>query len=190
MANRHTKPILRGTRRDPSIWTANGRHNHSPSSLSFYQGIPTYKSIDLFSWRLRAHAMDRSSQLEFHTAGKNEVFLPTITDNAGSLYPVSVSTDVAGRGSFLLTGNLPAGRWSASMWVDNSYFAHLEREGFLVPVAWREEEAKQTALPDRRPARTKRSPTLPFRFRHLDDRYEFSFSISSEGGNAIESRIR
>ncbi len=117
----YTNPVLPGTNPDPSVCRGADAFYLVTSSFSYFPGLPIYRSSTLFSWELVGHGLTRPSQLDFaRFAGKNEIFAPTIRYHRGRYY--IVTTDVGGRGNFLISATNPAGPWSDPLDIDQRLF--------------------------------------------------------------------
>lgn len=114
-------PILRGFNPDPSVCRAGSDYYLATSTFGFFPGVPVYHSRDLAHWRLIGHALDRPSQLDLAKATNGSgIFAPTLRFHEGKFY--LVTTNMSGKGNFLVTAEDPAGPWSEPVWIDPENF--------------------------------------------------------------------
>ncbi len=117
----YRNPVISGFSPDPSVCRAGTDYYLTASSLGFFPGLPIYHSRDLVNWKLINYALSRKSQLDLEKCGINSgIFAPTIRYYGDTFY--IVSTNVGGRGNFLITSPDPAEEWSEPVWIDQDDF--------------------------------------------------------------------
>lgn len=112
-------PILSGFYPDPSICRVNDDFYLVTSSFELFPGVPIFHSTDLAHWEQIGHVLDRKSQLHIEAGSfHGGIFAPTIRYHQGIFY--LITTNVSGKGNFIVTATEPAGPWSEPHWIDNA----------------------------------------------------------------------
>lgn len=82
--------ILSGFNPDPSITRIGDTFYIVTSSFEYFPGLPIYRSKDLITWELVAHALTRPSQLHIRcTEAGGGIFAPSIRTHKGIVYVTS-----------------------------------------------------------------------------------------------------
>ncbi|WP_298455937.1 glycoside hydrolase family 43 protein [uncultured Cellulomonas sp.] len=130
-ADTFANPVIPGFHPDPSICRVGDTFYLVTSSFEYFPGIPIFTSTDLVSWTQIGHVLTRVSQVDLSGApDSGGIFAPTIRHHDGTFYVTS--TNVSGRGHFIVQATDPAGPWSDPVWVDQNgidpslYFADDE----------------------------------------------------------------
>lgn len=109
-------PVLPGFHPDPSICRSGADYYVCTSTFEYFPGLPIYKSRDLLTWTLEGHALHRPEQMDFSkTLCSDGIFAPTLRYHEGVFYVIS--TQVGGRGNFIVSAKHPAGPWSDPVWI-------------------------------------------------------------------------
>jgi xylan 1,4-beta-xylosidase len=109
--DQYQNPIVAGFYPDPSITRAGDDFYMVHSSFAYYPGVPILHSTNLVDWRLMGHILTRPEQLQVdNMPATRGIFAPTIRYHDGTFY--MITTEVDGRGNFMVTAKDPAGPWS------------------------------------------------------------------------------
>jgi beta-xylosidase len=109
-------PVIGGFHPDPSVCRVGADYYLACSSFAYFPGVPIFHSRDLVTWRQIGNALDRPSQLALDGAwSSGGIYAPTLRHHDGRFW--LVTTNVSGRGSFLVTADDPAGPWSEPVWL-------------------------------------------------------------------------
>jgi xylan 1,4-beta-xylosidase len=123
-------PILPGFNADPSILRVGRDFYIATSTFEWFPGVSIYHSRDLARWRLRSHALTRSSQLELRgVQGSGGVWAPSLRyrDEDGLFYLAwtnvrnssSMAFDLR---NYLVTAPSVDGPWSEPIYLNASGF--------------------------------------------------------------------
>lgn len=115
-ATGYKNPVIPGFHPDPSVVNVGDDFYLVNSSFNYFPGVPIYHSKDLVNWKQIGHVLDRESQLDL--TGANEwggIYAPTIRYNDGVFY--MITTNVTGKGNFLVHTTDPAKGWSEPVWL-------------------------------------------------------------------------
>jgi len=88
------------------------------SSFQYFPGVPIYHSKDLVNWELIGNILDRGSQLELMPGATSwqGIYAPTIRYHNGTFY--MITTNIGGKGNFIVTAKDPKGPWSDPIWLE------------------------------------------------------------------------
>jgi Beta-xylosidase len=115
-------PILEGFYPDPSICAVGEDFYLVTSSFVYFPGVPIFHSKDLAHWEQIGNILDREEQLPLQGYGHSKgIYAPTLRYHDGVFY--MITTNVTGKGNFIVTATDPAGDWS------NPYYLGEEAEG-------------------------------------------------------------
>jgi beta-xylosidase len=114
----YDNPVIGGFHPDPSVCRAGEDYYLACSSFEYFPGVPIFHSRDLVHWRQIGNALDRPSQLGLspESTASGGIFAPTIRHHDGRFY--LITTNVSGRGTFVVTAERPDGPWSDPVWID------------------------------------------------------------------------
>ena len=113
----YENPIIKGFNPDPSICRVGEDYYVVTSSFQYFPGVPLYHSKDLVNWEQIGHVLTRESQLPLKDAHSwGGIFAPTIRHHNGRFY--MITTNISGKGNFIVSTDDPRGEWSDPMWVD------------------------------------------------------------------------
>ena len=123
-------PVLPGFNADPSILRVGEDFFIATSTFEWFPGVAIYHSRDLEHWRLRSHALTRSSQLELRgVQGSGGVWAPCLRhrEEDGLFYlawtnvrgAVGVAFDLR---NYLVTAPSVDGPWSEPIYLNASGF--------------------------------------------------------------------
>ncbi|NUO99924.1 MAG: glycoside hydrolase family 43 protein [Nonomuraea sp.] len=114
----YDNPVISGFHPDPSVCRAGEDYYLVCSSFEYFPGVPIFHSRDLVHWRQIGNVLDRPAQLDLapDVPASGGVYAPTIRHHDGLFYVIT--TDVSGRGTFLVTAERPEGPWSDPVRVD------------------------------------------------------------------------
>jgi xylan 1,4-beta-xylosidase len=123
-----TNPVLPGFNPDPSILRVGDDYYIATSTFEWFPGVQIHHSKDLKNWKLIAHPLNRTSQLDM-TGNPNScgVWAPCLSYHEGTFY--LIYTDVKTfRGAFkdahnyLVTSDDITGEWSEPIYMNSSGF--------------------------------------------------------------------
>lgn len=114
----YDNPVIGGFHPDPSVCRVGEDYYLVCSSFEYFPGVPIFHSRDLVHWRQIGNVLDRPSQLALagDAPASGGIYAPTIRHHDGLFY--MITTNVSGRGTFLVTAERPEGPWSDPVWVD------------------------------------------------------------------------
>ncbi|MET7459396.1 glycoside hydrolase family 43 protein [Nonomuraea sp. NPDC005501] len=114
----YDNPVVAGFHPDPSVCRAGDDYYLVCSSFEYFPGVPIFHSRDLVHWRQIGNVLDRPSQLHLppDIPASGGIYAPTIRHHAGTFY--LITTNVGGRGNFIVTAERPEGPWSDPVWID------------------------------------------------------------------------
>ena len=114
----YDNPVISGFHPDPSVCRVGEDYYLVCSSFEYFPGVPIFHSRDLVHWRQVGNVLDRPSQLELppETPASGGIYAPTIRHHDGRFY--LITTNVGGRGNFIVTADRPEGPWSDPVWID------------------------------------------------------------------------
>jgi len=116
-AQGYKNPIIPGFHPDPSICRVGDDYYLVTSSFEFFPGVPLFHSKDLINWEQTGHCLTRPSQLPLQKAGSSAgIYAPTIRYNDGTFY--MITTNVSGKGNFIVHTKDIRGEWSDPVWLD------------------------------------------------------------------------
>lgn len=112
-------PLLPGFYPDPSICRVEDDFYMVTSSFSYFPGVPIFHSKDLAHWEQIGHVLDRPEQLPLAPYDiSGGIFAPTIRYHDGLFY--MITTNVSGKGNFIVTAQKPEGPWSDPHWIEGA----------------------------------------------------------------------
>lgn len=108
----YANPVIGGFHPDPSVCRVGADYYAVCSSFEYFPGVPLFHSRDLVHWRQIGNVLDRPGQLDLpdHVPASAGVYAPTIRYHDGRFYVIT--TEVDGRGNFLVSSERPEGPWS------------------------------------------------------------------------------
>lgn len=113
-AQGYKNPVIPGFHPDPSVCKAGDDYYLVNSSFQYFPGVPLFHSKDLVNWEQIGNCLTRESQLNLKGAnGGSGIFAPTIRYHEGVFY--MITTNVSGKGNFLVHTTDPKGEWSGRM---------------------------------------------------------------------------
>ncbi|MDV7219477.1 glycoside hydrolase family 43 protein [Streptomyces prunicolor] len=114
----YDNPVIGGFHPDPSVCRVGEDYYLACSSFEYFPGVPLFHSRDLVHWRQIGNVLDRPSQLDLpdDTPASAGIYAPTLRHHDGRFY--LITTDVRGKGTFLVTADRPEGPWSDPVLVD------------------------------------------------------------------------
>lgn len=113
---KYQNPIITGYNPDPSICRVGEDYYIVNSSFEYFPGVPVYHSKNLVNWELLGYCLTEKEQLFLEDAKPSGgIFAPTIRYHEGTFF--MVTTNVSGKGNFIVhTRDIEAG-WSKPAWV-------------------------------------------------------------------------
>lgn len=109
-------PVIPGYHPDPSVCRVGNEYYLVNSTFQYFPGVPIFKSNDMKHWKQIGNVLDRESQLPLQGASSwTGIYAPTIRYNEGRFY--MITTNVGGKGNFMVTAERPEGPWSEPMWL-------------------------------------------------------------------------
>ncbi|WP_405857228.1 glycoside hydrolase family 43 protein [Streptomyces sp. NBC_01515] len=114
----YDNPVIGGFHPDPSVCRVGEDYYLACSSFEYFPGVPLFHSRDLVHWRQLGNVLDRPGQLDLpdDTPASAGIYAPTLRHHDGRFY--LITTDVRGKGTFLVTADRPEGPWSDPVLVD------------------------------------------------------------------------
>jgi beta-xylosidase len=114
----YDNPVIGGFHPDPSVCRVGEDYYLACSSFEYFPGVPLFHSRDLVHWRQLGNVLDRPGQLNLpaDTPASAGIYAPTLRHHDGRFY--LITTEVGGKGNFLVTADRPAGPWSDPVLVD------------------------------------------------------------------------
>ncbi|MDX3233342.1 glycoside hydrolase family 43 protein [Streptomyces sp. ME19-01-6] len=114
----YDNPVIGGFHPDPSVCRVGDDYYLVCSSFEYFPGVPLFHSRDLVHWRQIGNVLDRPGQLDLpdEVPASGGVYAPTIRHHDGRFY--MITTNVSGRGHFIVTSERPEGPWSDPVWLD------------------------------------------------------------------------
>ena len=110
-------PVIPGFHPDPSVCRVDSDYYLVNSSFEYFPGVPLFHSRDLVNWEQLGHVLTRQSQLDLKDCyPSGGIYATTIRYHDGTFY--MVTTNVTGRGNFLVYTNDPKGEWSDPVWLE------------------------------------------------------------------------
>jgi alpha-N-arabinofuranosidase len=115
---RYQNPIIKGFNPDPSICRVGDDFYLVTSTLEFFPGVPIYHSKNLVEWELINYCLTEDSQLNLENCGCSQgIFAPTIRYHDGTFF--MITTNVSGKGNFVVHTKDIRGKWSHPQWIDH-----------------------------------------------------------------------
>ena len=115
-ASAYSNPVIPGFYPDPSVVRVGEDFYLVTSSFQYFPGVPVFHSRDLINWEQIGNVLDRPEQLNLDGASSwGGIYAPTIRYNDGIYY--MITTNVTGKGNFLVTATDPRGPWSEPVWL-------------------------------------------------------------------------
>lgn len=112
----YQNPVIPGFYPDPSVCRVGDDFYLVTSSFQYFPGVPLFHSKDLINWEQIGNCLTRPSQLSLQGATVwGGIFAPTIRYNEGTYY--MITTNVTGKGNFIVHTTNPRGEWSEPVWV-------------------------------------------------------------------------
>ena len=116
-AQGYSNPVIPGFHPDPSVCKAGDDYYLVNSSFQYFPGVPWFHSKDLVHWEQIGNCLTRPSQLDLTNANSGSgIFAPTIRYNDGVFY--MITTNVSGKGNFLVHTTDPRSEWSEPVWLE------------------------------------------------------------------------
>lgn len=114
----YDNPVLGGFHPDPSVCRVGEDYYLVCSSFEYFPGVPLFHSRDLVHWRQLGNVLDRPEQLSLpdDTPASAGLYAPTIRHHNGRFY--MITTEVEGKGNFLVSTDRPEGPWSDPVRID------------------------------------------------------------------------
>jgi xylan 1,4-beta-xylosidase len=111
-------PVIEGFHPDPSVCRVGDDYFLVSSSFEYFPGVPIFHSRDLVHWRQIGNVLDRPAQLDLPPAvpPSGGIYAPTIRYHGGRFW--MITTNVSGRGNFIVTAERAEGPWSDPVWLD------------------------------------------------------------------------
>ncbi len=162
------EPVIGGSHPDPSVCRVGEDYYLVCSSFEYFPGVPIFHSRDLVRWRQVGNVLSRPEQLRppAGTPASGWIHRPTIRHHGGRFWVIAADRSTGG--TFLVTTDRLAGRWSDPVWID--------LPGVVPDLAWTENGKCWCTTSDGRTARIDpyRGTVLegPWQtWRDSDDRY-------------------
>ena len=115
--NGYQNPVIPGFHPDPSVCRVGNDFYLVNSSFQYFPGVPLFHSTDLIHWEQIGNCLTRPSQVELSKASfSGGIYAPTIRYNDGIFY--MITTNVTGKGNFLVHTSDPRGQWSEPVWLE------------------------------------------------------------------------
>ena len=115
--NGYQNPVIPGFHPDPSVCRVGNDFYLVNSSFQYFPGVPLFHSTDLIHWEQIGNCLTRPSQVELSKASfSGGIYAPTIRYNDGTFY--MITTNVTGKGNFLVHTTDPRGQWSEPVWLE------------------------------------------------------------------------
>lgn len=113
----YNNPIIKGFNPDPSICFDGECFYLVTSSFEFFPGVPVYKSRNLVNWEIVSYCMADETVFDLYgTPCSGGIYAPTIRYHDGIYY--MITTNVSGKGHFIVYTTDPGGKWSNPVYVD------------------------------------------------------------------------
>ncbi|MER5185233.1 glycoside hydrolase family 43 protein [Streptomyces sp. NPDC002896] len=114
----YNNPVISGFHPDPSVCRVGEDYYLVCSSFEYFPGVPIFHSRDLVHWRQIGNVLDRPGQLDLpdDSRASGGIYAPTIRHHDGRFY--MITTNVSGKGNFIVTSERPEGPWSDPVWID------------------------------------------------------------------------
>jgi beta-xylosidase len=114
----YDNPVIGGFHPDPSVCRVGDDYYLACSSFEYFPGVPIFHSRDLVSWRQIGNVLDRPEQLDLppEVRASGGIYAPTIRYHDGRFW--MITTNVSGRGTFIVTADRAEGPWSDPIWLD------------------------------------------------------------------------
>ena len=110
-------PLIAGFHPDPSICRVGDDYYLVNSSFQYFPGVPLYHSTDLVHWEQIGNILSRPSQLALEGATSWQgIYAPTLRYHDGTFY--LITTNVSGKGNFIVSATNPLGPWSEPLWLE------------------------------------------------------------------------
>lgn len=142
-------PVLAGFHPDPSILRVGDDYYIATSTFEWWPGVPIYHSRDVVHWRLRAHALTKTSQLDLRGVPDSAgVWAPSLSFADGKFWLVYTVVRNTGGGrpfkdlhNYLVTADRIEGPWSDPVYLnasgfDPSLFHDDDGRKWLVQMRW------------------------------------------------------
>jgi xylan 1,4-beta-xylosidase len=123
-------PVLRGFNPDPSILRVGEDFYIATSTFEWFPGVQIHHSRDLVNWRLLAHPLTRTSQLNMRGNGDSGgIWAPCLSYSDGLFYLIytdvkafSMTAAFKDTHNYLVTATDIGGEWSAPVHLNSSGF--------------------------------------------------------------------
>lgn len=113
---RYLNPVIAGSAADPSIVRVGADYYLTVSSMTFWPGLPIFRSRDLVHWTQIGSALSDPAQLRIDGLDTwKGIYAPDLKYHAGRFY--LVSTCYGCGGNFIITAARPEGPWSKPRWL-------------------------------------------------------------------------
>ncbi len=114
---KYKNPIITGYNPDPSICRVGEDYYIVNSTFEYFPGVPIYHSKNLVNWELKGYCLTEENQLWLkgcHPSGG--IYAPTLRYHNGTFF--MVTTNVSGKGNFIVYTEDIEKKWSEPVWVD------------------------------------------------------------------------
>jgi alpha-N-arabinofuranosidase len=110
-------PVIPGFNPDPSVCRDGEDFYLVTSSFEFFPGVPIYHSRNLVNWRLIGYCLTRNEQVPLAGCKSSMgIYAPTLRKHKGIFY--MATTNVSGKGNFIVHANDINGPWSDPVWIE------------------------------------------------------------------------
>src|SRR6187401_1045930 len=114
---KYQNPVVPGFHPDPSVCRVGSDYYLVCSSFEYFPGLPLHRSQDLVHWTLIGYCLTRPEQLPLAGCrASGGVWAPTIRHHQGEFFVTT--TNMEGRGNFIVRARDPEGPWSDPVWIE------------------------------------------------------------------------
>lgn len=114
---KYNNPIISGYNPDPSICRVGEDYYLVNSSFEYFPGVPIYHSRNLANWELTGHCLSEKAQLDLEGCrSSGGIYAPTLRYHEGTFF--MTTTNVSGKGNFIVHTRDIGGKWSEPVWID------------------------------------------------------------------------
>ena len=207
-------PILPGFNPDPSILRVQDDYYIATSTFEWFPGVQIHHSRDLIHWKLIAHPLNRTSQLNMK--GNNNscgVWAPCLSYDKGTFYLIytdvkSFLSEFKDTHNYLVTSNNITGEWSDPVYLnssgfDPSLFHDTDGRKWLLNMLWDHRKNRHSfggiLLQEYSPEQKKLVGPIVNIFKgteiqkvegpHLYKRNGYYYLITAEGGTVLRHSV-